>query len=430
MKLRNRFILFAVFIHSIMAMMAYFLWEYNTTFFVVSELLIIGSVIITTKLYRAFVKPLNILAAGLETLKEKDFSMEFVKMGHYELDQIIDVYNRMIGQLREERIGANEQHHFLDKLIRASPSGIIILDYDNKIQAVNPSAHKYLGLKHDKLIGKTLDEILHPLASQLEALPANESKVIQGYGSQIYKCHKAHFIHKGFHQHFIIMEELTAEILKTEKKAYEKVVHMMSHEINNTVGAVNSILDSVKKSKFSDDEDYYQILQVCTDRNKRMAKFMSNFADVVRLPVVKKEAHDLHVFLTNQASLFSEICKQKNIEFHFSYEGVNFTLHFDEQQMEQVMINIIKNAIESIEKDGKIIFITSQNPSQLIIRDTGRGIDPELQQKLFSPFFSSKREGQGIGLTLTKEILYNHGFSFSLQTNKAGDTDFMIRFNY
>lgn len=409
-------------------MMAFFLWEYNTTIFILSELLILVSAFITIGLYRAFVKPLNILAIGLESLKEKDFSMEFVKMGHYELDKIIDVYNRMIGQLREERIGANEQHHFLDKLIQASPSGIIILDYDNKIQAVNPSVPKYLGLKKDQLVDKTWKEIQHPLARKLQALPTNASTVIHGDGSQIYKCHKAHFIHKGFHQHFIIMEELTAEILKTEKKAYEKVVRMMSHEINNTVGAVNSILDSVKRAKFSDDEDYQQILQVCTDRNKRMARFMSNFADVVRLPEVKKEQHDLHKLLENTASLFKETCRQQRIIVEFKLGGVSFPLLFDLQQMEQVLINILKNAIESIEQDGKIIFITLHNPPQLTIRDTGKGIDPALQSKLFSPFFSSKREGQGIGLTLTKEILYNHDFKFSLETRPEGFTDFTIIF--
>lgn len=428
MRLRNRFILFAIFIHGALSMMTFFLWEYNTTLFVLSEVVILISVVITINLYLAFVKPLNILAAGLESLKEKDFSMKFMKMGQYELDQLIDVYNKMLDQLREERIGANEQYHFLEKLINASPSGIIILGFDGRIQKVNPSVSNYLGLGNDKILDKTLKEIQHPLTRKLEDLPPNASKILQGIGSQIYKCHKAHFIHKGFHQHFIIIEELTFEILQTEKKAYEKVVRMMSHEINNTVGAVNSILDSVKKMKFSDDEDYFHVLQVCTDRNNRMAKFMSNFAGVVRLPEAKKEQHDLHRLLENIVSLFNETCRQKNIEIHLDLEGEKFPILFDLHQMEQVLINIMKNAIESIEENGKVTLITTNIPLQLIIRDTGKGISPEMQVKLFSPFFSSKREGQGIGLTLTKEILYNHKFIFSLETRPEGYTDFTIRF--
>lgn len=429
MRLRNRFILFAVFIHSIMALIAYFLLQYNTAFFLVAEGLIIVSVFITAGLYRTFLKPLNILAAGLESLKEKDFSVKFVKMGQFEIDQLIDVYNKMIDQLREERIEVNEQHSFLEKLIKASPSGILILDYENRIKSINPAAQQFLGLTLETLLDKKLKEISHPLMIQLENLSPRASSIIQGSGSKTYKCHKANFVHKGFHQHFILMEELTAEILKAEKKAYEKVIRMMSHEINNSVGAVNSMLDTVKRTRFVDDAEYDEVLQVCMDRSRRMSKFMSNFADVVRLPEVKKEKHDLHVLLKEITILFSGSCKEKNIALKTDFSAEEFILIYDEQQIEQALINIIKNAVESIGNEGEIKIITRSNPRQLIIRDTGAGIAPEVALKLFSPFFSTKKEGQGIGLTLTKEILYKHNFNFSLETKPQGYTDFTIDFS-
>jgi two-component system, NtrC family, nitrogen regulation sensor histidine kinase NtrY len=428
MKVKIRFILFVALTHGIMALIAAFLLKYNAILFVVSEILILGSILYSISLFRAFVKPLDIMAAGLESLKEKDFSIKFTPMGQYELDQLIEVYNKMIDQLREERILANEKHNFLEKLLEASPSGIIVLDFDNKILGINPAAHQYLGIPANLLRGKTFQEIEHPLALSLASLQTNQPVIIQGSGTQTFKCHKANFIHKGFHQHFIILEELTAEILKTEKQAYEKVVRMMSHEINNTVGAVNSILDSVNKSRFKDDEEYSNVLQVCTERNKRMARFMSNFAEVVRLPEPKKEKADLHKTLKQTTLLFKETCLQKNIQINLELTQDEFILFYDEQQMEQVLINVLKNAVESIEQDGSITLITSTNPNRLIIRDTGAGIAPYIQPKLFSPFFSSKKEGQGIGLTLTKEILFNHGYNFSLTTKKKGITEFEVLF--
>ena len=94
--------------------------------------------------------------------------------------------------------------------------------------------------------------------------------------------------------------------------------------------------------------------------------------------------------------------------------------------MEQVLVNIFKNAVEAIEKNGRITVATSAR--QLIIRDNGKGISDDIQQKLFTPFFSTKKNGQGIGLTLTREILLNHGFKFSLETNKKDETEFGVEF--
>lgn len=429
MKLRTRFIIFAVILHTIMTLMAILIYKSNVYWFLVCETIILVSVYFTIRLYNAFVKPLNLLASGVETLKEKDFSVTFNKMGHYEMDLLIEVFNKMIRQLREERLQLNEQHFFLEKLIQASPSGIIILNYDDEIDQVNPAALRLLNLSSTSLLGKKLPEIQGDIFDQLSSLRSGESAIIKGNGSKTFKCHKAHFVHKGFNQHFILIEELTSEILLAEKKAYEKVIRMMSHEINNTVGAVNSLLDSVHKARFGNPEDEYgEILQVGISRNKRMAKFMSNFADVIRLPEAKKERKDLHQILKNVQLLYFEQLKNKNINIHLSFFDGHFYLLFDENQIEQVLINIIKNAAESIEKDGTITLITKENPPILIIRDTGKGIAQNVKEKLFSPFFSNKKEGQGIGLTITKEILHRHAFNFSLETNPEGYTDFTISF--
>jgi signal transduction histidine kinase len=105
-----------------------------------------------------------------------------------------------------------------------------------------------------------------------------------------------------------------------------------------------------------------------------------------------------------------------------------FYLLADEQQMEQVLINIVKNAIEAIETEGKISFETNLQSRTLTVTDTGKGIQLVSSDQLFSPFFSTKKDGQGIGLTLIKEVLVNHGFEFSLKTVEAGRTEFIIWF--
>ena len=119
---------------------------------------------------------------------------------------------------------------------------------------------------------------------------------------------------------------------------------------------------------------------------------------------------------------------EKNIQFVVELAPVPVFISADQQQLEQALINIVKNAIEAIEGAGTIRFATNHQLKQLTITDSGKGIARLSTDQLFSPFFSTKKDGQGIGLTLVKEILLNHGFEFSLNTIQPGETVFLIRF--
>ena len=155
---------------------------------------------------------------------------------------------------------------------------------------------------------------------------------------------------------------------------------------------------------------------------------MRNFADVIRMPVPKLAQYDLNKLLTSIQILFHAKATKKEIQLFFNKTTEPFFVKIDVPQMQQVLVNITKNALESIEKDGEISFILNAKDKQLIIRDTGKGIPKEMEALLFTPFFSTKNTGQGIGLTLIRDILRNHGFSFSLQTIAEGQTEFQINF--
>src|SRR5207248_2409430 len=137
---------------------------------------------------------------------------------------------------------------FLEKLIQTSPTGIIILDYEGHVQQINPKALELLGIDENEIRGKSLHEIIQPVTQQIIQLRSGEAKTITLASAVTYKVQKSHFIDRGFPRHFITIEELTAEILAAEKKAYGKVIRMMAHEVNNTIGPVNSILESTLKT--------------------------------------------------------------------------------------------------------------------------------------------------------------------------------------
>ncbi len=433
MKLRLKFILFITILHIILVLFSLrVLREYKLLFMGI-ELLILVSVVVSIYLYKSFIRPLNLISAGIESLKDKDFNTKFVEVGQREMDDLIDVYNRMIDELRSERVKIKEQHYFLNKLIDASSSGIIVLDFEDRVSHLNPSALSLLNSGGKEIIGKRLAEIGGILPRKLGQLKEGQSAILNIDGLHSYKCRQSHFLDRGFHHHFIMIEELTEEILKTEKRAYGKVIRMMSHEVSNSIGAINSILSSSlnygDQLKAEDKADFENAVKVAIERNSRLSQFMSNFTDVVKIPPPVKESHDVNKLLNTVKVLMDPLCEDKNITVNIDFAEYPLQVEMDFRQMEQVVVNIIKNSIESIGNNGEIqIHVESKTIRKLLIRDNGKGIPDEVQKNIFAPFFSTKKEGQGLGLTIIREILINHGFDFSLDTKADGYTDFTIWF--
>jgi two-component system nitrogen regulation sensor histidine kinase NtrY len=163
-------------------------------------------------------------------------------------------------------------------------------------------------------------------------------------------------------------------------------------------------------------------------RNEDLNLFTRNFANLVKLPEPNKKPVSLHKLVHAVAHLMEIRAHEKNICFQFNLQEQDIVVYADEAQMEQVLVNIIKNAIEAICDNGTITFTTTENT--LIIADSGKGIDTAHQQHIFSPFFSTKKDGQGIGLTLVREVLTNHGFHFALERNESKtQTEFIINFS-
>lgn len=421
MKLKTKYIFFIVCLHLVCLVLSYFVFESHKVIFILSEVLIILSVLISINLYQQLLQPLTYLKQGISAIKDQDFNVKFSPTGKREVDELVDVYNRMIDELRTERTKQQEQHFFLEKMIYTSPTGIIILDYDGKINQINPKAKEILNLSPDLLL------------TQLHNLKRDSSKIIRVGSLRTYKIQKSRFIDRGFERIFIMMEEVTAEIFEAEKNVYSKVIRMMAHEVNNTVGPVNSIIHSTLTQaafmKNEEDSMLQNALQVAINRNQNLNVFMRNFADLVKLPEANIKKVDIVSLVKSVSGLMSFYADNKHISFEFDVPQEPYFIYADVQQMEQALINIVKNAIEAIEVEGTVKVTLDADKQQLIIADTGKGISEDDAEQIFSPFFSTKKDGQGIGLTLVREILLNHSCDFSLKTVSPGHTEFCIQLN-
>ena len=421
MKFQTRYLLYILALHAVLIGLTFQLLSANKTWFIASEVLIGLSLLVAVQLYQVFQKPSVFIASGIEAIQDKDFTVKFMLTGNNEVDELIRVYNAMIDQLRTERTRQAEQQFFLDKLVEAAPIAMLIFDFDERVSAVNPKARQLLRLSDTDLLQKPLSGIQHTLLSQLQLLP-DQPQIVKVAGVETYRVLRGQFIDRGFRRQFLFIEELTAEIIETEKKAYGKVIRMMAHEVNNSIGAVNSIL-TIAEPDVADDE-VRKAVRVAIERNDRLNLFMRRFADVVRLPAPNLSPANVADLVKNGLQLMQPQARQRGISLTSHLPDLPVNQLIDAGQIEQVLVNILKNALEACQP-GQAVEVILTN-GELLIRNNGQAIPGDVAARLFDPFFSTKPTGQGIGLTLTREILLNHGFGFSLKTGADGWTVFRI----
>ncbi len=379
--------------------------------------------------YQKVVKPIYILTGGLDLLREQDFGSRLKPVGQRETDQIIDTFNRMLEQLKNERLHVREQNHFLDLLISVSPMGVVLQDFDSHITDMNPAALRFMGLTSvGEIKGKQFKEIETPLSVEIAAIPRGETRTVRLNDSMVYRLSHLSFVDRGFPHPFILIESLTNEVMKAEKKAYEKVIRMIAHEVNNSVAGIASTLDAVGQALGEMDEttELREVMAVCVERCFGMSRFITRFADVVKIPEPQLQAMNLNSLVQNNLRILEGLCLPNSIALQLQLCAEEVTVEADIVLLEQVLQNIIKNAVESIGQDGRITITTTASPRAIEIADNGRGISKEAEQKLFTPFFSTKPAGQGIGLIFTREVLLKHGCTFSLRTWPDGLTRFRI----
>lgn len=420
-SVKRKYILYILVLHLVLVLLVYKILFQDKVLFIASEIFLLFSVALSIKIYQDFMQPNEFVRSGIEAIKDKDFTIKFVPTGKGEVDTLIEVYNLMIDQLREERTKLNEQHFFLEKLIAASPISIVIFDFDEKIETLNAKAIEQFG---KGLTGKKLQETGVPLLMDLTLLADGEARIRKAEGIETFKVQRSHFMDQGFKRSFLLIEELTAEMHDSEKKAYGKVIRMMAHEVNNTLGATDSILQTTRSylhaEEFSEVSD---ALRIASERNMRLTRFMRNFADVVRLPSPAFETVDLSGLVRDVCIFMQPLATEMGVKFVL-HVTENVARQADSGQMEQVLVNVIKNAVQACEQGNEVHVLLSQN--ELAIRNNGKPISAEESGQLFNPFYSSKPDGQGIGLTLSREILVNHNLHFSLKSNEQGWTEFRI----
>ena len=439
MTLKLKLYLLTIILHSVLLVAAYWYVEKPGIEFIGVELFILASMGLFILLIRKAMSPMQFLDLFKDILQEQEYNARFSKTHSLELDKLMVLFNQMLQQLYSERLKLGDRKGMLHQLMNAIPSGIIVFDYNDKITQLNPAAEKLLGIGSATVESKPLKAIEHAITEKLEALPTGESQLISDRTGKRYRCHRSNFRDRGFDRQFIVIVEITGDLQSSEKNTYEKLIRLMSHEVNNTMAATGSLLKSclyyADQIDPDEREDYENAMHLVIERTDNLNHFMQDFANMVRLPKPSLELCNLQHLLLSTARLFEVQLKEVAVELTLpTLPAEQAQVMADRNQLEQVLINIVKNAKEAIDNDGKIdIELTIEGKHLCLkVNDTGPGLTEASAQDIFTPFFTTKAEGQGLGLMLVREILDAHGLEFALynrqETEQQQGACFEIRF--
>ena len=400
----------------------YFYTENPTVFWIIEGISIIA-ILLFFFLYYRMLKPYRILLDGMDLLKAQDFSSRLRPVKNQEANRLIEVFNRMITQLKNERLSVRETNRFLDLLIEASPQGVIVMDFDGYITRANTAALDLLQVEKNPFPeGRKMEEIPGELARRIAGMHNGEEAVIRTAEQRVFRCTSSSFIDSGFSRPFVLIEELTEELAWIEKASYERIIRMMSHEVNNSIGAIGSTLNVISEVLHGEStenrDDIHPALDASIDRCGKLARFVGDLADVVRIPEPVLAEVSLNELVRSVEALTRIECDRRNIRLELSLTPHEPRVLVDGIQFEQVLVNIVKNAYEAIGRNGEIRITTTSDPVSVSVEDSGPGIPEEVKAKLFTPFFTTKPTGQGIGLMFIREVLNNHRLRFSLTSQE------------
>jgi len=433
----NRFNLTVVLLCVIIAITGIALIEvWTNTDFKIAKLTVsifwIGLIIILIRYVNKTNRNLN---QFLESIKYADYVSSDIQSGK-SFKELNFSFNEIIRYVRLAELEKESTHHYLRHLLDEMPSGILTYDNKEKVEIINRAGLKILDL--DSLSNLTqLNTIQPKLDSEIKDLSLVKKKVISLQTKNELKTilfqHKEILISSRRIQ-VVSFENIRAELDLEEEKAWQKIFRVLTHEIMNSIGPIRSLTASVLKifsnnnkaktlNQLNEEDIEFAVtgLKSIDNRNNGLTSFVSDFKKLMRVPEPKKEQIEINHFMNEVFPLLQGLCINKKIKIFFNPLPKSNFLTIDKEQITQVLINLVKNATEAIKDEGGKIEINSslaENNITLAIIDNGEGISQEVLSEIFIPFFTTKKEGSGIGLSLSRQIIRNHGGELKISSKK------------
>jgi len=375
----------------------------------------------------------------------RDFSRHFTERGiplqnqllHWHFNEI----NRVFRQLSRER---EAQYQYLQRLLELVDTGILSFDNQGNIAWMNESLRKMLGIVYLKNLA-ALEKREPELYQQILHLKPGETKIILLNPNKIptkVLLSIARFVTDNQHFTLVAFQNINEALDETEAQAWQKILRVMTHEIMNSVGPIASLADTIKGrlpqpdglpepiiEQLKDVELGLDTIQKRSLGLLRFADIYRNFNQISQPQLITFAVLDL---LEDIYQLMEPSLERKQVEMEVVLKDPKLQLEADKNLIEQVLINLIINAIEAVrERPAPLVQLSGYRHDGRIIlevADNGTGIPPDILEKIFVPFFSTKASGSGIGLSLSRQIMLLHKGNIQVRSTEGKGTAFLLTF--
>jgi len=363
------------------------------------------------------------------------------------VQQLQKKLNEALLKLRYSRKERDSEYQFYKNIVQHVGIGILTFKRDGSIQIINTAAKRLLRVsKADRI--EDLREMSEPLVETFLKLKTGGRELVRlKSGDEVIQLsvYAIELTLRGEELKLISMSNIQSELEEKEMEAWQNLVRVLTHEIMNSVTPISSLAGIVEEDlkhklekgnlnlKKEEAEDMHLSLQTISRRSEGLIRFVKEFRNLTHIPKPKLAEVGVKNLLEEMAILHKKELADHGVSISISVDPEHLTISIDKNMIEQVLINLIKNGIQAFDEqaDKRIeltAFASEKGRAAISIKDNGQGIDPEALEKIFIPFFSTKKTGSGIGLSLSKQIMRQHEGRISVKSKLGEGTEFILRF--
>lgn len=376
-------------------------------------------------LHGQIIRPLQTLSNMVAAIREDDFS--FRLRGGSREDSLADLIyeiNALATRLQQQKVSALEATALLKKVLMEIDVAVFTFDQQQRLTIVNRAGEQLMGRIAPRMLGLTAQEL-----GLQEFLQSTEPQTLQmtfpGKHGRWAISHTS-FRENGIPHQLLIISDLSRALREEERQAWQRLIRVLGHELNNSLAPIKSIAGTLasltSRAEMPEDvtQDMRQGLRVIENRVESLSRFMQAYTQLARMPAPSRTKVEIGPLLHRVASLERRLAVR-------AYEGPRVSIEADPDQLEQLLINLIRNAVDasldpSLKQAGvvEVGWRTNARSVEIFIRDEGPGLLNS--DNLFVPFFTTKHGGSGIGLILSRQIAEAHGgvLQLSNRTDRAG----------